>query len=589
MSQSPDQVAAAIIATLNQTAPALSLATGTPERQLVDACATQIAAAMISQYMTGGMMDINTKTGLELDQFVGIFGFGRLQGAAAGGVIVMTLTNVSTTPTVISLASQFYTTAGIAGATQTLYYASTQAVTLPAGQFTCTIPVLCTAVGTAGNVPPDSITSQSAALGASTVTNLAPMTGGVNVETDAALRQRFMDTLLRNIAGTSDWYINLALQNKSVSRVVVYGPVSLYKTQIAVPESTLTLPVSNDVKYAWPGMTSVFQNLGTSDETFYSDIDDYTLSSGASPVFTNVPTGALEVAQIVDVEFQYTTKASRNDPVNGITNKIDTFVDGNAPFTVTETTVVSSQTLSATSTSMYFTGNFERVGETSPPSASNRFMRLGSVPIINFPTSITVAATVYTQGTHYHLLAGTTPLRGSQLEVAGIEWEAGIPNGTQLTLNYTYNQVPELLDAVTNTSKQICTDVLNHVADYQYITTNLTVEYARAYAISTVNTAIVARLQIFYQGMGFGSPVILSQLMAAVQQVLGVNEVHVTTSAEVASGDYHYGIWVMDDSATVASSSNLPKTTDFVLNDNQLAVYQNVNTTQAPNIGGGGA
>jgi len=589
MSQSPDQIAAAIVATLNQTAPGLSLATGTPERQLVDACATQISAAMISQYLTGGMLDINTKTGLELDQFVGIFGFGRLQGAASSGIVTMTLTNTSTTPTQIPLGSQYYTTAGVAGATQTLYYASTQAVILPAGSFSCSIPVKCTAVGSAGNVPPDSITSQSAALGASTVTNLTPMTGGVNVETDAQLRQRFMDTLLRNIAGTSDWYINLALQNNSVSRVAVYGPVSLYKTQIAVPESTLTLPVTADVKYAWPQMTSVFENLGTSDETFYSDVDDYTLSPGASPVFTTVPTGALVVGQIVDVEFQYTPKVSRNDPVNNITNKVDVFVDGNAPFTVTETTVVSSQLLSATSTNPFYTGNFERVGETSPPSSSNRFMRLGSVPVITFPTSITVASTVYVRGTHYHLLSGTTPLRGSQLEVAGIEWESGIPTGTQLTLNYTYNQVPELLDAVTNTSKQICTDVLNHVADYQYITTNLTIEYARAYAIATVNTAIVARLQIFYQGMRFGSPVILSQLVAAVQQVLGVNEVHVTTSSEVISGDYHYGIWAMDDSATPASGTHLPKTADFVLNDNQLAVFQNVNTTQAPNIGGGGS
>jgi len=318
VSQSPDTIAEAILATLAQTAPGLSCATGTPERQLIDACATQISAAMISQYLTGGMLDINTKTGLELDQFVGIFGFGRLQGAAASGVVTMTLSNASTTPTQVPIASQYNTTAGVGGATQNLFFASTQAVSLPAGQFSCTIPVQCTAVGTAGNIPPSSITGQSAALGASTVTNLTPMTGGTNVETDAALRQRFMDTLLRNVAGTSDWYINLALQNNSVSRVAVFGPTSLYQMQIAVPESTLTLSVSNNVKYAWDGMTSVFQNIGTSDETFYSDVDDYTISSGASPVFTTVPTGALTTGQIVDVEFQYTTQSSRNDPSNGI-------------------------------------------------------------------------------------------------------------------------------------------------------------------------------------------------------------------------------------------------------------------------------
>lgn len=585
MSATPSQIAAAMIATLAQTAPELSCADGTPERQILDAVAQQISAAMISQYQTGGMLDINTKTGLELDQFVGIFGFGRLQGAASKGIVTMTLTNASASTQEIPVNSQYYTTSGLAGSPATLYFASLQAVTIPAGQLTCSVPAQCTTVGTAGNIPPDSITSQSAALGASIVTNLSAFTGGTNIETDASLRQRFMDTLLRNISGTEDWYINLALQNNSVSRVAVYGPVSLYKTQLAVPASTLTLPVVSDVKYVWQGQTSCFQNLGTSDEVFYSPVDDYSVSSGASPVFTTTGGGALSslTGAIIDLEFQYTTASSRNDPANGITNKIDIFVDGSAPFMVTETCVVTSQTLSTTSSSVYYTGKFQRVGDTGSPSASNRFMRLGSTPLIQFPSSITVSSVVYTLGTNYHLLQGTTTLTGSQLEVAGIEWESSGPaNGTQLTLNYTYNQVPQLLDAITITTKQICTDVLTHVADYQYMTTCLTVEYSRSYAISLVNTAIVSRLQIFYQTLGFGSPVILSQLVAAVQQVLGVNEVHVTTSSENAT----HGIRVFNNSTdTTPAATN---TTDFVLNDNQIALYQSVVILQAPNIGGGG-
>jgi uncharacterized phage protein gp47/JayE len=860
-SQTPDAISASILATLATTAPQLSCAVGTPERQIVDACAAQISAAYMGQYLNGGMMDINTKSGLELDQFVGIWGFGRLQGSAATGTLTVTTTNVSSSSLQIPLGSQFYTTPGLAGLSATIYFASTQAVTLPAGSFTCSVPIQCTTVGTAGNVPPDSITSQSAAIGASTVTNLGAMTGGTNVETDAQLRQRFMDTMLRNISGTKDWYINLALQNNNVSRVAVYGPVSLYSTQIAVPTSTLTLDVTSDVKYVWclvpetrvlteeldwvpvgslrigdrligfdeyplpgrgrkrcwkpaevtaasmvqaptfevrttgpsvrctgdhlwlvsqrgpigqagkkrgvvrnagnvqwvktkdlvpgdkirfippweqdssfeagylsgifdgegssphgtscvdiaqnPGAVfdkiisllkqfgfdsltiydsrsgsrspnprckqivvnggvaemmrffgtfkparllpkflkrlygtailgggrgieqgtryvevlsvsphstetvvalgtstqtlvaegllshntngnSCFTNLGTSSETFYSPVDDFTMSTGASPVFTRVTSGALVVGAIVDLEFQYTTQSSRNDPANGITNKVDVFVDGVAPFSVTETTVVSSTTLSSSSSNVLYTGNFERVGASGTPSSSNRFMRLGSTPVVNFPSSITVSSTVYTRNTHYYLLAGTTSLKGSQLEVAGLEWlSSGPANGTQLVLNYSYNQVPQLLDAITRSSKQICTDVLNHVADYQYITTCLTVEYGRNFAITTTNTAIVSRLQIFYQTLGFGGVVIFSQLEAAVQQVLGVNEVHITTSAEAtAAGHTDYGIEVFDNSTdTTPTTIN---TSDFVLNDNQLAVYQNTITLQAPNIGGGG-
>ncbi len=582
--QTPDTISAAILATLATTAPQLSCAIGTPERQIVDACAAQISAAYISQYLTGGMMDINTKSGLELDQFVGLFGFGRLQGSPATGVIVMTLTSPSSSNLVIPLGTQFYTTPGLTATTTTTNFSSTQAVVLPAGSFTVSVPVVCTTVGTTGNVAPDSITSQSAAIGATSVTNTAAMTGGTNVETDAQLRQRFMDTFLRNISGTEDWYINVALQNNSVSRVAVYGPVSLYVTQIVVPNTVLTLPVTADVKYCWANGNSCFTGIGTASETFYSPVDDYTLTSGASPVFTRNPAGALVVGQVVDLEFQYTTQSSRNDPANNITNKVDIFVDGVAPFAVTEISVLTSTTLSGSSASPLWIGNFERVGAAGPPVATHRFQRLGSVPVVTFPSTITAASVVYTLNTHYYLLQGTTSLQGSQLEVAGIEWlSSGPANNTQLTLNYTYNQVPQLLDTVMRSSKQICTDVLNHVAEYQYVTTCLTIEYARTYAITTVNTAIVNRLQIFYQTLGFGAVIIFSQLEAAIQQVLGVNEVHVTTAAENPDD---YGILIFNNSADVVPAS--VQTTDFVFDDNQLAVYQDYITLQAPNLGGHG-
>jgi uncharacterized phage protein gp47/JayE len=591
----PDTIVAAILATLATTAPQLSCAPGTPERQIIEAVSAQISAAYIGQYLTGGMMDINTKSGLELDQFVGIFGFGRLQGSPASGVVSMTMTTVPTAAISVPLGSQFYNTPGLAGLSITLYFASTQAVTIPAGSSQVSIPIQCTTVGTSGNVPPDSITSQSAAIGSSVVTNTAALTGGTNVETDAQLRQRFMDTLLRNIAGTSDWYVNTALQNNYVARAAVYGPVSLYSTQLTVPESSTTLEsLSPNVSYVWPGGTSCFTGVGTDSETFYSPVDDFSLT-GTPPTFEVVGGSALVVGQIVDLEFQYTTASSRNDPPNGITNKVDVFVDGSSPFMVTETCMFTEQEFSATSTNPLYYENFKRVDSGSFPVQTNYFMRLGSVPIMNFPSSITVGATTYEEGTHYYLLQGITSLQGSQLEVAGLEWlsSSGLADNTQLTLNYTYNQAPQLLDAVMASTKQVCTDVLNHVADYQYITTNLTVEYSRNYAISTVNNAIVARLQIFYQTLGFSGVVILSQLEAAVQQVLGVNEVHVTTQSEAVTafgeGSLLYGIWAVDNSADVTPSGGQIKTDDFVLLDNQLAVYQNANTLQAPNIGGGGS
>ena len=74
-------------AVLAKTAPGFSLELGTPERKIVDAVAEAISEAYIDQYLVGSLMDIESKAGLELEQWVGIFGFGRLQGRKATGTV----------------------------------------------------------------------------------------------------------------------------------------------------------------------------------------------------------------------------------------------------------------------------------------------------------------------------------------------------------------------------------------------------------------------------------------------------------------------------------------------------------------------
>jgi uncharacterized phage protein gp47/JayE len=581
MSKTPDQISAQVLATLATTMPTLSCAIGTPERKIIDAVSGAISEAYIDQYLLGGMLDIDTKSGAELDQFVGIFGFGRLQGTAAIGVVTITATIASTSDTSFASATQYYTTPGLAGIATQLYYSATQTVVMTAGNTTCQVPVQCTTVGSAGNVPPGSITFAAGSLGGSTCTNLAAMTGGTDTETDAELRQRFKDTFLRNVSGTSDWYEALCQQNTNVDRVVVFGPISLYQTQIAVPSSELVLSVTQNVKYAWPQMESVFTGLSTTAQTFYSPIDDYIYEGGTSPTITTVTTGALasQVGQIVDLEFQYTTQSSRNDPLNGITNKVDVFVDGVNPFAITEQSVVSSATLNGTNpppTGEFYTGNFERVGSPGVPTAGNRFQRLGSTPLVSFPSTLTIGGVVYSQGTHYFLLQDTTLLAGTQLETSGLEWTSGGPaTGTEVTLNYVYNQVPEILNALVCSSKQITTDVLVHQADYIYVQPCLQIEYSSNYSPATVNTSITNRLQQYFSQLPFGAWVYMSNICMFVQQTLGVVNVTVTTEVQNST---NFGIQVFDAGTDTVPST--VETTDFQLNDNQLANFQGVLITR---------
>lgn len=580
MSKTPDDVSTSIRATLASTIPGLSCEIGTPERKIIDACSEAISEAYVDQYLVGSLMDIDTKAGLELEQFVGIFGFGRLQGSAARGTVRVTVNTAITTDTTFAIGTQFYTQPGLPGMITTLYFSSIQAIVLVAGDLSCDIPVQCTTVGSNGNLPPDSISYVGDTIGGSTVTNLTSMVGGVDIETDAELRQRFKDTMLRSVAGTSDWYEAICQQNTNVSRVVVFGPISLYQTQIAVPSTELILPVHQDVKYAWPQMESVFQDLGQTTETFYDRINDYTYDNGpdgTTPKIDRISTGALVVADIVDLEFQYTTRASRNDPANGITNKVDAFVDGVDPVSVRESTVVSSVVLNSTTTSMFYAGNFQRIGSSGSPTAGSRFMRLGSTPIVSFPPHLTIAGVQYDQGTHYHLLEPSqtttnqyTLLAGTQQEVSGIEWTSGPSTGAEIPgLTYVYNRVPEVVNAVIAGSKQITTDVMVHQARYVYVQPCFQIEYSRSFSVQTVNSSIVSRLQLFLQGLPFGSQVKLSTLAMCVQQVLGVVDVKITTSSD---DSVNYGVQLFADSASTTPYQI--ETTDFKLNDNQIAVYQ---------------
>jgi uncharacterized phage protein gp47/JayE len=580
VSQTPDDISTRIRATLSSTIPGLSCELGTPERKIIDACAEAISEAYIDQYLVGSLMDIDTKAGLELEQYVGIFGFGRLNGSPSTGVVRVVANVAPTTDYTFNQGSQFYSSPSAAGSGTTLYFFSTQAVVLVAGDTSCDIPVQCSIVGTAGNVPPDSIVYLGDTIGGSTVTNLAACVGGVDIETDSELRQRFKDTLLRNVAGTADWYEAICQQNNNISRVKVFGPISLYSTQIAVPSTTLTLPVNQDVKYAWPAMSSCFTNYGQEDEIYYSPINDYTYAGGASPTLTRITSGAMTTGDIVDFEFQYTTRSSRNDPVNSITNKVDVFVDGVDPVNVQEATVVSSSVLTATTSALLYTGKFQRIGSSGSPTAGNRFMRLGSTPVVSFPPTMTIGGVVYTQGTHYHLLQATTLLAGTQQEVSGIEWTgAGPSTGTAITVHYVYNRIPELINAIIAGAKQITTDVMVHQANYAYIEPCFQIEYDRAFTLSVVNSAIVGRLQTYFQGMPFGAPIKLSNLCMAVQQVQGVIDTKITTSSD---DSVDYGVQIFANSTSPTPS--LVETADFKLADNQIAVYQgvNINRVAAP-------
>jgi len=628
VAKTPDVVAKEIISTLKTTTNnGLSLELGTPERKIVDAVAEAISEAYIDQYLVGSLLDVQSKAGLELEQFVGIFGFGRHQGQQSRGLVRIELNNSNSQDITIPKGSQFYTRQSLPGSGEKLYFTSTQTVIIPSGSYVVDAPVECTVAGTSGNVPPDTIVYAGEILGASMVTNLQSFLGGVNVETDEELRQRFKDTLLRNVIGTEDWYLGLCYQNKYVTKAACFGPIRKYATQVEVPSAALSQQqisayLTGDVKYAWPGdwHVSVFKNLGQDDEVFYRRGVDFNWTAGPNPGFSRISSGGLVVGDVVDLEFEYTTRSSRNEPSLGITNKVDVYVNGLDPYMVTERTRVAATTFSSDSTAQLFRGNFARVGTTGAVVATNRFTRLGSVPVASFPSIITVTSDTvdstgqpvydnYVQGTHFHLVRlapeqvsnGTTLLAGSPYEIAGIEWapsgttpQSGPDSGTAVTLTYSYNRLPQMVQAVMNTAKQATTDVMVHQAGYVYLRVYLSVEYDRGFVPTQVNNAIQERLKNYFASMPYGAWIEKSDLALAVHQVLGVDNVRLTESTDPnvePTARMLYGIKTFGDSAdlnwignpTPVTGVPRPYESDFKLLDGQLPVFMDAVITRRAN------
>jgi uncharacterized phage protein gp47/JayE len=132
-----------------------------------------------------------------------------------------------------------------------------------------------------------------------------------------------------------------------------------------------------------------------------------------------------------------------------------------------------------------------------------------------------------------------------------------------------------VLNALISSSKQITTDVLVHQGSFVYIQPCLAIEYSPSFSVSTVNSAIITRLQTYFAQMQFGQQVKLAQITMFVMQTNGVVDCSITTSSENSE---NYGVQIFDNSTNVSPS--VVETSDFKLSDNQLAFYQGCLLTQ---------
>ena len=638
MARTSAQISQAIRAQLAILDPDISTEPLTPERKIIDTVAEVLAGGEVDSFVLDYQYNVDTKIGADLDKFVALFGFARQGGRRSTGTVTFSAVTAGGTDTIIPAGVQVIK--GATSVSPAVIFRTVATSTLFAGTLSVDVPVESVNSGAYNNVPANSINSFGTTTvgGLSAVSNALATSGGTDLETDAELRVRFKNTIFRNISGTTDQYLALALSSRFTNKANVVGPQSRFIEYLQTLSTTTvgsqTLPLATINVTSTAGaptsgtayiggqavtytgvspttLTGASGGTGTvtagtvvsfptisqipyskytynfdyfltdgniASETFYNKAGvDFGFLNTVPPKFyvtnqSNIPTGS-----VVLLEHAYTSINSRNDPANNILNYVDVFVAGQDATAATESTLfpTSANNFNNTGGSAYLRTQWKRANDGSTPVAGNRMQELLWQPVSALPSTITLNAITYTLNTDYWLVKDITINKGSRRARNGIEWTAAaaaaVPASFAFSLSYTFNKLPLTLNELMEDHKQVTADVLVHEATNRFFKVYLTIMYSPGYSPTSVDTAITTKLTTFFANQPFGVVIQFSDIVELVHEVVGVDNVRITTSTDAAT----YGIReVAADGSTLLNTY----TTDFALQDADLPVLNSIIT-----------
>lgn len=463
MPSSQREISLQMLAQLRLLDPSASAEVGTPERMLIDTVAQMIAENQVDLTLLQGQLDFEAKFGENLDRFFALFRFNRQAATFAEGYATFGRLTPATLDiripagTAILAPATASTEDDVPGSAGSIGFVTTFDGYIRAGEIETTIPIRATTAGQAGNVAANRITTFTGdpVLGVTEVTNETALRGGLDIESDDEFKVRFKNTVFRNLAGTQDQYIALALALAFSRKANVVGPLSRYREYVQVPPvadnasytvNAVVYGIGNGIagefssalstlpyaQYVWSEVPFFVSNgeFGPG-AVFYRPETDFRMNTiplskhkgdayrffvniipaiGADPrtalqptlTFTNVYTGsnvevqAIRPGDVLLFEYSYMSAASRNSYENKILNCVDVFVDGEnaviADAIVPRPT--SANLFVNNTTSKYHYDNYRRIGEPEHrPVVGNVFTPLFWQPVIELPDQIEVEQT----------------------------------------------------------------------------------------------------------------------------------------------------------------------------------------------------
>lgn len=487
------ELALQMIGQLRVLDPSVSAEVGTPERKIIDTVAQAIAENQIDLNLLNGAFDLDAKFGADLDRLLAIFGFGRQQGVAATGFIKFSRTTTSVYDIPIPANTQVVAPAiQIGNTTLRVPFVTTTGVTLRAGDLSVVAPIRALNVGTQGNVAANTITAFGntpvSGIPATGITNELPTVGGVDAESDDEFKVRFKNTVFRNLSGTHDQFLALAVATQYTTKANVVGPISRYREYIQVPDvddseadpstsvtgngaagdwtsALSTLPYSKHTYDTVPhfisngesGTTAIFyrqdvdyvmnsQNpLKDKGDTYRGRItgegldvtSDDTTTYQPNVTFLNVYEGtdddvqAVRPGAVLLFEHSYMSSSSRNDYDRAVLNCVDVFINGEnavAADVVIPRPTGTRNLFNASVGDRYYIENYRRLGEAAHrPTLGNIYTPLYFQPSLDLPDTINTSDATFIKGVHYWAIEDVSEIGGTVRARNGIEWATGIP------------------------------------------------------------------------------------------------------------------------------------------------------------------
>lgn len=593
-------VASQIIAALAISDPDLDTSIGTTARKMIDAFAESVAEGYVDQHMLSYVYDVDAKIGADLDAFVENFGMKRYAATRATGVV----TFVRSTPAAARLlAIPISTQLGTTSSPQIVVVTTTAAI-LGIGVTSIVVPVQAVVAGTVGNAPANSITAILSTLSQSlpSVINLSALSNGRDAETDLELRARWRATVFRSLAGTEQMYLGVALADADCRRANVIGASKRHREQIQIVGGNAT-SVVDDVAYVYPDSAVLGPNidggvvmLRDHDYAFINSIPptvhflspDYDTGDVQLDPITGIPLldasgNALAVrapaeGALLDLDFEYQPKASRNSPNSGITNRVDVWVAGRRAQAARQSVIFQSlKRFSSDNTDALYTGNFIRPDGTTP-SSNNVFIPLAFGPLLSLPGSLVVGGTTYygpgNSDPSYWIVHRDGATGWSPISEFGIEWHASRlpPSGAVFVVDtgYTFNEVPgSIMDAV-NRWRLAGVDVQVHQATEMHLKMYFAVMYDRTANRAATKADLDSALAGLLAGNGFGATLQMSDILQTAHNIPGIDNIRLLTSADDAA---NYGIQQVIDGVVVANFNTNGRARDITFGDSEVPVF----------------